>query len=30
MSSHFARSGLLAAGVLLALNAAAAEPQPAE
>ena len=27
MSSHFARSGLLAAGVLRALNAAAAEPQ---
>ncbi len=27
MSSHFSRSGLLAAGVLLALNAAAAEPQ---
>jgi hypothetical protein len=27
MSSHFARSGLLATGVLLALNAAAAEPQ---
>lgn len=27
MSSHFARSGLLAAGVLLTLTAAAAEPQ---
>jgi hypothetical protein len=27
MSSHFSRSGLLAAGVLLALNAVAAEPQ---
>ena len=27
MRSQFARSGLLAAGVLLALNAAAAEPQ---